>query len=352
MKTIDVLVVGGGPAGCATAITCAKQGFSTTLLEKNPIEKTKLCGGLLPLITRDLLDELEIDLSPKVFANPKELGLFYWPPSGRENSGNVKNYRLLNINRGNFDHLLRDHANQVGVQILQPGELLEFRHEDQYTILVRIPKGVQQYSARYIIGADGATSFVRRSLGLQDPFQMLTVLQETWEAKGDFHPYYYVFYSNTISSTFAYVIPKNQELILGVGSPKRTLPNRSAMNQFKQFLANEFNFAPTTLMTRNSAPIPYGQTLTGKENVILVGDAGGFCNPLSGEGIRYAIETGIEAGSAIKEAERQETITEPIYAQRLTSLRTLLAKTYELALEMNDTTRESFVQSELERITL
>src|SRR4030043_342638 len=107
MRPVDVMVVGGGPAGAACAITCVKQGQDTVLIEKGTPGRHKVCGGIMPMVCADILKEdLDIEMPDEVMCSPPTLGLFYVPPSGRQFGAAMRNYRLLNINRDLFDQWL------------------------------------------------------------------------------------------------------------------------------------------------------------------------------------------------------------------------------------------------------
>lgn len=111
---------------------------------------------------------------------------------------------------------------------------------------------------------------------------------------------FYAFFCGDISQTYAYLIPKNDLYVIGVGASD---PNHTTfttyIDRFKNCLREEFAFKPLSLRKREVWAIPYGFVLEGVGNTILVGDAVGLCNPLSGEGIRFAVESGIAAHNAI-----------------------------------------------------
>ena len=109
MPDFDVTVIGGGPAGATAAISCARLGLKTLLVEKGQRNRHKTCGGVMPRVCSDLLEEeLDITIPEHVMSNPSSLGLYYVPPSGRGNGGKLRNYSLLNVDRNAFDQWLRD----------------------------------------------------------------------------------------------------------------------------------------------------------------------------------------------------------------------------------------------------
>src|SRR4030043_2306398 len=103
-SSFDVIVVGGGPAGIASALECNKRGYKTLLLERGQPGRHKPCGGILPTLCADILEEeFGLKIPSQVMCLPEKLGLFYVPPSGKDNGGSLRNYNLLNLNRAQFD---------------------------------------------------------------------------------------------------------------------------------------------------------------------------------------------------------------------------------------------------------
>jgi len=206
-------------------------------------------------------------------------------------------------------------------------------------------------ATRYLIGADGVYSRVRKELYGRTKIWALPVLQEHWKAEGDFADYFYAFFRGAVSPTYAYLIPKKELYVVGVGVPETHFASIStAINRFKEWLAKEFAFKASLLERREAWAIPYGFVFEGRGNVILVGDAAGFCNSLSGEGIRLAIESGIASGSAIRETISYDRPLATIYIEHANWITSFVRQTYQFATSLTDDDREEFVQSELARI--
>ncbi len=353
MQYFDVVVVGGGPAGAASALKCSQLGFDTLLVERGAPDRHKPCGGVLPAICIDILNDLGLKIPTNAMCVPPTIGLFYVPPSGRRNSGYVRNYRLLNVNRDRFDEWLRRAAESSGACILHETEFVKFTKNGDINILTRVGGQTLKFSARYLIGADGTFSTVRKQLFSNTKVEHLMVLQEYWSAEGDFGEYFYIFFKGDVTPTYGYVIPKDGLLIVGIGIPAGYhMTASTCISRFKEWLHREFAFNPIRLERRKIAAIPYGLPVCSEGNVILVGDAAGFCNRFSGEGIRLAIESGISAGEAVRQAERGYEELSSLYALQIQSLTKFIGRTYDFVTNLTDDGRERFVKSEFARISL
>jgi len=353
MQNFDVVVVGGGPAGAASALKCSQSGFKTILVERGPSARHKPCGGVLPTICVDILDDLGLRIPTEVMSSPPTIGLFYVPPGGRTNGGNVTNYRLLSVNRDRFDQWLRKAAEISGAKILCEAEFVGLERSRGMKALVQVRGHTTSLSTRYVIGADGVFSTVRRQFYSNAGMDHLSILQERWLAEGDFGEYFYAFFKGDITPAYSYVVPKDGSLIVGTGVPEghHTLA-LDCIRRFREWLRREFAFNPVRLERREAAAIPYSSPLCGEGNVILVGDAAGFCNHLSGEGIRLAIESATAGAEAILQAESDHEALSSSYTIQVESLAEFVRKTHEFATGMTDDGREEFVKSELARGSL
>jgi len=349
-KKYDVVVVGGGPAGAATAICCASAGKEVLLLEKGSLNRYKSCGGVLPLVAPETIEDIVGESIPDdIRADPSELGLFYVPPSGRTNSGRVKNYSIHNIDRASFDQWLRDLAADAGVVVKHDSQCINITKNDQYKVVVDSEEGESIEHSEFLVGADGVRSLVREKLFKSANAPKMIVEQEYWEPSGDFEDCFYGFLRGDVSISYAYLIPKADSLILGLGAVPHQEPNvAQLLKRFRTWLEKEFSFIPKKRIKREAWSIPFGYFIPGNDNTLLVGDAAGLCNPLSGEGIRLAVESGEAAAAAIV-SENKEQEPAQVYARDMSSLANMIKELNEFVRTVDDAGREKFVKDELER---
>ncbi len=351
MGTFDVIIVGAGPAGVASAIKCTQKGYHTLLLEKEQPGRHKPCGGITPTLSADMLeDEFGFKLPTDVMCSPQTLGLFYVPPSGRANGGELRNYQLFNLDRDRFDQWLRQTAENSGVKVLYGAQFLEFRRSGMIKVTVKEKDSITELKSRYLIGADGVHSKVRKQLYPNVEWRMLKIFQEHWRAEGDFGEYFYMFLKGDVTPSYAYLIPKNGVFVIGTGTPMRyPVSMHTCLARFKEWLGQEFGFKPLSLERKEVGIIPYRSPLKGKGNIILVGDAAGFCNSFSGEGIRLGIESGIAASEAITQAEQSGARLSSVYTQQVKGLSEFIRKTNRFSIALTDKEREKFVASQVKR---
>jgi geranylgeranyl reductase family protein len=351
MKSTEVVIVGGGPAGAACAITCARQGFKTMLLEKGKPGRHKACGGVMPTVCELILeDDLELVIPEHVKCSPPTLGLYYVPPSGKKSSSAMSNYKLINVKRDQFDHWLCQEAENSGAEVLYETEFLEFHPGDSIEVLAKNKAGNIQINSRFLIGADGVFSKVRKQLYPSSERTVMTIKQEWWKARGDFDDHFYTFLKEDVTPTYGYVIPKDGLLLIGTGTFKgHAISIGESMQRFKQWLTAEYGFEPESLESNEGGAIPYNSLFSGKNNIVLVGDAAGFCNPFSGEGIRLGMESGIMAGESVQQAVERNTVLSPLYSQQVKGIGDFVSSTYQFAVSLTDEEREKFVSTELKR---
>ena len=355
MQKYDVVVVGGGPAGCSTAINCASLGMDVLLLEKDTPGRRKPCGGVLPWITSEVIEDvLGEEMPQSVYNSPSELGLYYVPPSGRVNGGRMPNYRIHNIVREYFDEWLLKLTSDSGVEVITETRFTDLSIGTSIEVTGIRQTEEMKFDTKYLVGADGVRSKVRRVLDPDSDTQALIVGQELWSdwKKSDIEDCFYGFFRGDLSIAYSYVIPKGNNLLIGLGVQQQQTPNVSeALSMFREWLKVDFDFHEETMLAKEVWGIPFGYFVPGEGNIILVGDAAGLCNPLSGEGIRLGIESGESAASAISRSLKGANLIEA-YNKEVGGISDMVRKIFDFVLSLDDDGRETFVKEELSRGTI
>jgi len=307
-----VIVAGAGPAGATAAKILGEAGVSTLLIDKSAFPRDKPCGGGISAralarfpYLKDALAKIPTSWVSKVhFESP---------------SGFVVDYRspdplYLMIRRCEFDHLLFSLARP---RIEAATGLVRKVTHDSDSVSVRTDTG--EYHARMIIGCDGANSVIARASGLRTgsvqsdyAIDMMeeTPRQELSTAECD---RMYIYYRIRSHYGYGYVFPKVSHLNVGVGFKLDYYLSslRGAHYAHHQAFVDDLKSKHLLTGQSNRAnfrafPLPITGPLarTYADRVLLAGDAGGFVNALTAEGIYYAMVSGELAAKAALDAIR------------------------------------------------
>lgn len=155
--------------------------------------------------------------------------------------------------------------------------------------------------ARFLVGADGAFSMVRRAAfaNLPEPVKY-TAVQE-WFYCDELQPYFTTIFDSEISDFYSWTIPKENMLLLGAAIPHRYDVNRK-FNLLKSKLGN-YGFRLGSAAKREGTlilrPVKTNQICTGSNGVALVGEAAGWISPSSAEGLSYAFKSALACAQSI-----------------------------------------------------
>ena len=296
-RTFDLIVVGCGPAGMAAAYTAAKAGLSVCALDKSSFPRDKLCGGLLTERSRRIFQS--------TFDRP-------WDPGLTTTSDHVvflmKNRRLAELAgyselhftmRREFDAHLVEIAEKAGVEMRLNVQIETMDFASQRLTF----SDGEPLTYRRLIGADGVNSRVGQLLfgqafdprtigfGLEVEVPLEDLATQGRVVEIDF---------GTVNWGYGWVFPKKKTFTIGVGGVHRANPQlREALSDYLAAKGLE----PTAYRVKGQY-IPFGDfhAHPGQGNVLLCGDAAGFVDPVTGEGIAYAIESGALAARAIVNA--------------------------------------------------
>ena len=295
----DIAIIGAGPAG-ATLARLIGERYKVLLVEKRGLTDVskevrfgKCCGGLLAPDAQKMLSTLGLGLPKGVLEEPQ---LFVVKAVDIE-QGLERYYQrhYINMNRHKFDCWLLSLV-PSGVDTRTKCRLKSYTLEKNFFKLTLV-KNSKTYveSARIVVGADGATSNIRRqsSSSHLSPKQYFAI-QEWVEGDNNF-PYFTSLFDREITDYYCWTIPKGDYLIIG-----------GAFHS-KEKMAEKFKLLKKTLSTlgfefgktvhREGAvmlrPVETQQLTTGAKGIALLGEAGGWISPSSAEGISYALKSAL-----------------------------------------------------------
>ncbi len=290
----DVIIVGAGPAGCSVANTLS--GYETLLLDWSKFPRDKPCGGLLVEECAESIKKFDIE--NKVLMYPKISCMRYvdW----NNNLEYEEKRNLWNVNRRSFDYtLLKFSENKV--QFSSETKFLNFEQNNS-SVRVLIEKNNKKFflEAKYLIGADGASSSIRRKISTNNiPYYF--VMQE-WIRIKNIEPHVvYFIYDNEITDYYSWIIPKGKYTIIG-SAIKKGDNTYEKLQLLKKKIKDNLNLSGIPLRKEGAIGLrPSNSTdvILGKDNVLLVGEAAGLISPSSGEGISFALESGERCAKAI-----------------------------------------------------
>jgi flavin-dependent dehydrogenase len=332
----DAVVVGAGPAGAAAARTLVEYGWRVGILEKKKLPRYKICSGLIVNRSQEIIEERFGSLPESVFSRPKLLkGARMCPADDTMIDVPAEGSGILNVWRSEFDHWL---VEKSGAEILEEHEMIDFEQtQDEVIVHVRGKKdGSLRIKALYLIGADGASSYVRRLLAPDFADQIRYSIPTQLYCLGTINlerEYYYGFLDPSFSAFYAWLNFKDDYLVYGVAARKgdRIEPY---LKKFTEYLQENFQLKIEKVVRKTGCMGSdmgiKGNFLLGRDRVLLVGEAAGFMNAF-GEGISSALATGHIAAEAIHKAETPRDSAISLYRSLAESEQKMTTESWELA---------------------
>jgi len=306
----DVVISGAGPAGSKCAQVLAERGYEVALIERD-VTWRKPCGGAV---------------SSRIFKYYPQLRKVNYPPitgvaiySGDYHKlqyswKNIRDYSI-NVDRLEFDNLLRNFALDAGAHLFDKNLSLDFITKDQHKIGIKTktPSGTKDYLGKIFIIADGMSSRLTPKSGLRRKWQINEIgLCKCAIMKGEnnldksaismfFRPY----------KGYGWIFPiDDKRFNIGCGTWLDENLNTNLNQAYSEFLNDPHikSFFPKSEYQEiwsAAYPIPAlgvkEKCLYG-DNILIVGDAAGFVSPISGEGIHPSVVSGNAAAEVASEA--------------------------------------------------
>ncbi len=291
----QVLIVGAGPAGTQLGRDLAGAGIHCIIIERELLPRYKACGGAVSQKALDLFAE---DLSPELVPVERVARrVTFRHPGERPVNRSCLEPGITLVMRDSFDYFLAEEAASAGARLHQGETVKEVR---VYPDGVLLSTDVREYRAEMVIGADGARGVVARSQGVR-PRRAGAALEVELEVAPSEVTDGIILDYGVLPGGYSWVFPKKNHLSVGTGflSGGRVSLRGILDDYFVQLGLEEH--ARGAAVYGHPVPIGITRPLAG-HRFLLVGDAAGLADPLTGEGIYYALRSSRLASEVITDA--------------------------------------------------
>lgn len=305
-----MLVVGAGPAGCAAAIVLARAGVDVAMVDRAQFPRDKTCGDAVSNGAMALLDGLGAGEDVRAGAHALvHRGAAIFPDGTRIDRGYAQPGYL--VTRLRLDDCIRRAAERAGVRVIEGARVATLRMRDGMVCGADGPQ--LDWSARLVIAADGYGSVGLPALDRPAPRGRHLGVASTLYCRGVRFPYGSHtadhFFERELPFGYAWIFPE-VDGIANIGVYQRQDAYRHAGRPLAQVLEDFIVRHPDRLASIERVGKPHTWSLplapapwpASGRGILLAGDAGGFVDPLIGEGIWQALFSGMTAGQVAADA--------------------------------------------------
>ena len=326
MKTHDIIIIGGGPAGSTVAALLAEKNLDVLLFEREKFPRFSIGESLMPgtywtLKRLGVLDKMKASVFPKKYSvqfyskSGRASAPFYFFENDEHESS--KTWQVL---RSEFDQMLLDNAEEKGAEARQGVSVLGvlFEGEKAAGVRAKLPdKSIEEFRAKFIVDASSQSALISRKLKMSsvEPGLKKASIYTHFEGgvrdEGVDAGATIIYHTRNQDSWFWYIPLPNDVVSVGVvGSLDYLLQNRKddAQKIFDAELEMCPALKPRLENARQLFPFKVTKDFSYRANRlagdgwVLVGDAFGFLDPIYSSGVFLALKSGEMAADAIVEA--------------------------------------------------
>jgi len=318
MKTncFDIGIVGAGPAGSSAAISLARKGYSVVLVDKSTFPRSKLCGDFLNPINWPLFNRLGVAEELLSLEHEKITGFRISCFTGEEASFPFPHHHGrplsgLGLNRLYLDHLLLKRAEREGATVLEGKKVRDLSNDGgQWGITLTDPSGDETLHTAFLIGADGRNSRVAERLGLAGPRESRgSCLGFQLHLRG---------VQGMNGQVQIHLFPGGYAGLAGVGGgitnlcfalEKQRAKDHSSIESILEnclyknpHLKNALKGSQQASKIQSTYPVHTARRRSSGDGFVLLGDAAYAPEPVTGEGVYFALKSANLASEIIHQA--------------------------------------------------
>ncbi len=342
-RRFDVAIVGAGPAGSSSAIFLARKGYSVALIDKAFFPREKLCGDFVSPINRPLLERLGVGEKIRR-SEHEEVGNFRIStcsgeqtviPLPSQNGG----FSGFGLRRFYLDHLLIQQAEKEGANLCPGCRITALNRErDGWALTLERDVKPQNLLATFLLGADGRNSWVARRLGVKARYDRASFVAFQLCLRG---------VKGVKGEVQIHLFPGGYAGLVGVGGEMVNLcfslekKKAAEASSIEALLENHLFRNPQLRAilhqameigkARTTYPVYFPERRCFGDGFLLAGDAARVTEPVTGEGVYFALKGGELAAEAIHQAFSQKDFS----ARQLSSHRRACQKAFRARQRVN-----------------
>ena len=318
----DVIVVGGGPGGSVAAKRCAQSGLKTLLLERKKLPRDKVCSGMVMGPWANDIIQQEFGTIPlEVLVDPYQLSGHMMHVPGAQLQRILCKTPLAW--RKDLDFWMIQMAREDGVEIWEGAKVIEVSQKAGACTVTMMPgKTPQELKSRFVIGADGGASAVRKSLFPLLKVQYAVPMRECYDGAPDLEKDYFHWFFPKCRSRPRFGLNHKGDCFLIEGSGIKELRNEinQILVKYGFNTKNKAIWKDGCLIPRLHEALLSGSFSPAKGNILLIGDAAGLLFPITFEGIGTALKSGILAADSVARSVKEGSKVAGIYLQEIKSI--------------------------------
>ncbi|MHA1302451.1 MAG: NAD(P)/FAD-dependent oxidoreductase [Candidatus Heimdallarchaeaceae archaeon] len=290
MRKIDVVIIGGGPAGLTAAYQLSKEGFSPLVFEEHDtIGEPVQCGEG---ISSNLIEDFPFLTQKKDFIIREFKVTQIHFPGDTTVFGDT---HALMIKRNRFDQLLAEHARKNGTEIYTSSKIIKaVRKVDGIELIAKNSGEEERYFSQIVIIGEGPRAQIAKSLGFVPP-TLIKALE--YRVKGEYsNQMEFYFDAKKYPYGYCWIFPRKGETNIGIVTTAKDRKRR-----LDEFLKERGIEGEIVKKIGGSIPMKGPVRKFSDDRVILIGDTAGMTNPIFYGGIRSAMISGQVAGSVVAE---------------------------------------------------